>query len=146
MTRFSTITAIAITAVALAGTVVAQESKAKDPAAVVQGTWVITAVNGQSAEGSPELTLTFAGDKYHQTMNGMVNERGTIKIDASKKPMTIDLIIAEGPDAGKTQLGIIEVTGDTIRANLDTPGTQQRPTDFTVKEGSIMFVGTKKKS
>ena len=142
MTCFS----LVITTIALAANVLAQEPAAKkDPAAALQGVWVITAINGQSAEGSQELTLTFAGDKYHQTLNGAVNERGTIKLDASKKPMTIDLIITEGADAGKTQLGIIEVTGDTIRANLDSPGGQQRPTDFTIKETSLMFVGTRKK-
>ena len=84
---------------------------------------MITSINGQTApQGSPEMTLTFTGDTYHQTLGGEVNERGTIKLDASKKPMTIDLIITEGPDAGKTQLGIFEVTGDTVRASLDTPG------------------------
>ena len=108
----------------------------------LQGTWVITSINGQATpEGSPEMTLTFTGDKYHQTLGGEVNERGTIKLDKSKKPMMIDLIIAEGDDAGKTQLGIIEVSGDTVRANLDTPGLQQRPPDFTIKEGFVMFVG-----
>ena len=108
--------------------------------------WLITSVNGQSGEGSSQLTLTFTGDEYHQTLDGQVNERGTIKLDASKKPMTIDLIITEGSDAGKTQLGIIEVSGDTIRANLDAPGGQQRPTDFAIKDGTLMFVATKKPS
>ena len=89
--------------------------------------------------------LTIAGGKSHQTFGGAVNERGTIRVDASKKPMTIDLAITEGSDAGKTQLGIVEVTGDAIRGNLDTPGAGQRPTDFTVKDGAIMFVGKKKK-
>jgi uncharacterized protein (TIGR03067 family) len=142
MTHFSMV----IAGVALAASVFAQAPKKTTGAAALQGTWVITSLNGQPApEGSPEMTLTFTGDKYHQTVGGEVNERGTIKVDASKKPMTIDLIIAEGQDAGKTQLGLFEVTGDTLRANLDTPGAKQRPADFTVKEGSIMFTGKKKK-
>jgi uncharacterized protein (TIGR03067 family) len=141
MTYFSMV----IAAIALASGVVAQEPRKATGAAALQGTWVITSINGEAApEGSPEMTLTFTGDKYHQTLGGVVNERGTIRIDASKKPMMIDLMIAEGPDAGKTQLGVIEVTGDTVRANLDTPGAQQRPADFTIKDGSIMFVGKKK--
>ena len=141
MTHFS----MFIAAVSLAAGVLAQDSKDTTKPTALEGTWVITSINGQTApEGAPEMTLTFAGDKYHQTLGGEVNERGTIKLDASKKPMTIDLIITEGADAGKTQLGIIEVTGDTVRANLDTPGTSQRPTDFAVKEGFIMFVGKKK--
>ena len=143
MTYFSML----IAGMAFAAGVLAQDSKDTTNAAALQGTWVITSVNGQTApEGSPEMTLTFTGDKYHQTLAGEVNERGAIKLDASKKPMTIDLIITEGSDAGKTQLGIIEVTGDTVRANLDTPGTSQRPTDFTVKEGFVMFEGKRKKT
>jgi hypothetical protein len=59
--------------------------------------------------------------------------------------MTIDLTIVEGDDAGKTQLGIIEVTGDTFQAALDTPGAGQRPTDFSIKEGVIVFSGKKAK-
>jgi uncharacterized protein (TIGR03067 family) len=141
MTHFSMI----IAGIALAAGVLAQDAKNTKSAAALQGTWAITSINGQAApEGSPEMTLTFTADKYHQTLGGEVNERGTIKVDASKKPMTIDLIITEGSDAGKTQLGIIEVTGDTVRATLNTPGTNERPTDFTVKEGFIMFVAKKK--
>ena len=133
-----------IVGIALSAGVLAQAPKAPKAAAALQGTWLLTSVNGEPL--TEELMLTFAGDKYHQTVGGTVNERGTIKVDASKKPMTIDLAITEGSDAGKTQLGIIEVTGDTIRGNLDTPGAGQRPTDFTVKDGAIMFVGKKKKA
>ena len=141
MTRFS----IAVAVFALAGSVLAQESKEAKGAAALQGTWVISSINGQSApEGSPEMTLTFTGDKYSQAVGGEVNERGTVTLDASKTPMTIDLAIVEGPDAGKTQLGIVEITGTALRASLDTPGAQQRPKDFTITEGSIMFVGKKK--
>ena len=112
----------------------------------LQGIWVLTSINGQTAPaGAPELSLTFAGDKYHQTIGGEVNERGTFKLDPTKTPVAIDLVITEGSDAGKTQLGIVEVTDGTIRCSLDTPGAAQRPTDFTVKEGLITFVGTKKK-
>ena len=135
-----------VVGLALSTGVLAQGAGGKDTkaAAALQGTWVLTTVNGETL--TEELTLTIAGDKYHQTVNGTVNERGTIKVGTSTKPMTIDLAIAEGSDAGKTQLGIIEVTGETIRGNLDTPGAGKRPTDFTIKEGTIMFVGKKKKT
>jgi uncharacterized protein (TIGR03067 family) len=131
-------------ALALASSVVTQESKDNAGVAALQGTWLITTINGQStAEGSPPLTLTFAGGKYHQAVGGDVNERGTFRIDPLKKPMTIDLTIIEGDDAGKTQLGIIEVMGDTFQASLDTPGAGQRPTDFTIREGVLVFSGKK---
>jgi uncharacterized protein (TIGR03067 family) len=141
MTRFG----IVIALIGLSTGVLAQGSKGRDGTAALQGTWAVTSLNGQAIpDGAPELTLTFSGNKYHQTLAGQVNERGTFKVDASKKPMTIDLAITEGDDAGKTQLGIIEVTGDTMRCNLDTPGAGQRPADFTVKNG-VMFAGKKQK-
>ena len=134
-----------ILAVAMAGGVLTQESKDNPGAVALQGTWVLTTVNGQSAEGGPPLTLTFAGDKYHQTVGGDVNERGTFKIDSSKTPMAIDLTIVEGDDAGKTQLGILQVTGETLQVAFDTPGRGQRPTDFTIKEGVLVASARKTK-
>lgn len=142
MTHFS----MAIAALALAATLQAQGSKLPTGTQALQGTWQITSLNGQPMPAeAPGMTLTFSGEKYHQTVGGKVNERGTIKVDASKKPTTIDLLIAEGEDAGKIQLGIIEVTGDEIRASLDTPNAKQRPTDFKPKDGVITFVGKRQK-
>jgi uncharacterized protein (TIGR03067 family) len=135
--------AVLVLAIALGGSVSTQEAKDAG-ATALQGTWLITTLNGQAVpEGGPQLTLTFAGDKYHQTLGGDVNERGAFKLDTSKKPMTIDLTIVEGDDAGKTQLGIIEVTGDTFRASLDTPNAGQRPADFNLKDGVLVFSGKK---
>jgi uncharacterized protein (TIGR03067 family) len=114
------------------------------PAAALQGTWIITTVNGQPA-GPPELTLTFKGDTYEQALDGKVNERGTIKLDTSKKPMTVDFAITEGSDTGKGQLGIIEVTADTLRASFDQPNAGKRPADFEVRAGEIAVVGKRKK-
>jgi uncharacterized protein (TIGR03067 family) len=142
---------IFIAGIAVATGVFAQATKAQGGreaagAAALQGTWLISSINGQSApDGSPELKLTFEGDQYHQTLGGNVNERGTFKVDASKKPMTIDLIITEGGDAGKTQLGIVEFTGETMRCSLDTPGAGQRPTDFAPKEGLLVVAAKKSK-
>jgi uncharacterized protein (TIGR03067 family) len=135
---------VAIVAITMGGA--AQKTK---PATApgLDGTWIVTAINGKEAPaGSPELTLTINGETYQQALGGKVNERGTIKVDASKKPMTIDLAISEGPDAGKTQLGIVEVTGDTIRMYLDRPGAGQRPADFAAKGELLLIVGKKKAS
>ena len=115
-------------------------------AAALQGTWAVTSLNGQAApEGAPAMTVTFTGDQYHQTLGGKVIERGTFRLDASKKPMTIDLLIAEGDDAGKAQIGVAEVSGDTMRLSLDTPGAGRRPTDFTVSDGVVVIAGKKTK-
>jgi len=121
----------------------AQTSVPKELAAL-QGTWVILTANGQSAEGGPEITLTITGDKYNQGVNGEIVERGTIKVDASKKPMTIDLNIAEGDDAGKLQLGVIEVNGASMSGNFGAPGSTARPAGLTSADGAFVFTAKKK--
>ena len=113
-------------------------------AAALQGTWTMSSINGQAATEGKELKLTFDGNKYHQTLAGTVNERGTFKVDATKKPMTIDLSITEGSDAGKTQLGVVEVTGDTMRCSFNPPGSTERPASLT--EGAIVVAAKKSKS
>ena len=116
-------------------------------AAALQGTWVFQSINDQAPpEGSPETSVTFKGDTYQQASAGQVNERGTFKVDASKKPMTIDLTIVEGSDAGKIQLGIFEVTGDTLRANFAQPGDKTRPAELKTAAGSLLLVAKKKKA
>jgi uncharacterized protein (TIGR03067 family) len=124
----------------------AQVTAPTDPAAALKGTWTIVTIGGQSlADAGAETLLTFAGDTYSQTVNGEVNERGSFKIDATKKPMTIDLVITEGADAGKTQLGVIELKDDTLTGNLNTPGVASRPADFTAQDGHFVFVAKKRK-
>ena len=130
---------------ALGAAVLAQEPRPTSGAAALEGTWIITSINGQTPQdGAPDMTLTFTSDKYHQSIGADVTERGTIKVDAAKKPMTIDLNIVEGEDAGKLQLGVFEITGDTLRLNLDMPGAQQRPADLTMKDAAILVVAKKK--
>ena len=113
----------------------------------LQGTWVLTSSDGQSLEGSGQTTsIVITGDKYAQTQNGQVVERGTIKLDASKSPIAIDLLITEGDDANKTELGVLRIDGDTITAKLSTPGSTNRPTDFTPAEGYLVLVVKKVKT
>jgi hypothetical protein len=58
--------------------------------------------------------------------------------------MAIDLLITEGQDANKTQLGVLQITGDSIMGKLSAPGTPDRPTDFTPADGYVVFVMTRK--
>lgn len=114
--------------------------------ASIQGTWVVASINGQAlADSGMEMSLAITGDKYAQTVNGEVNERGTLKLDPSKKPMAIDLNIVEGNDGGKLQLGVIEVTGDTMTGKLGTPGEPTRPTSLMPEEGYFIVVAVRRK-
>ena len=94
----------------------------------LQGNWVIVTFNGQDVPSEAQSFLVFTGDKYEQWNNGSVDERGTIRIDPKTKPMSIDLIITEGNDAGKTQPGVYELTDSTtLSIGLTVPGNTTRP-------------------
>ena len=113
--------------------------------AAVQGTWIFTQMDGQDVAGSgQEIAVTITDNKYVQTINGQVVERGTFKLDDTKKPWTIDLSIVEGNDAGKTQVGIVQLTGNTMVGKLADSGVTTRPTDFAQSEGAFVFTAVKK--
>src|SRR5688572_4506795 len=91
----------------LAAGAAAQGTSSQERASL-DGTWLVTSLslNGKVFGGDGgEVTITITSNTYEQAVNGQVNERGTTKIDLSKKPMTIDFIITEGPDQNTTQLG-----------------------------------------
>jgi len=110
----------------------------------LQGTWVLTTPDGQPLTQSGDLTIAITGDKYAQAVAGTVNERGTVKLDATKKPTWIDLTITEGADAGKLQVGLIEVSAGVMKGVFATAGSTTRPTSLAPAPGLISFVGKKK--
>ena len=77
--------------------------------------------------------IIIKGDAFKSFSGGATHE-GTIKIDASKTPKTIDLIFNEGPEKGKAALGIYELGGDHWRMCLSL-GASSRPTEFATKQG-----------
>ena len=109
----------------------------------IQGSWQVVNFNGQDTSGT-DARLTFTGDKYEQSTAGSVEERGTFKLNPATKPMSIDLMIAEGSDAGKLQLGLYEITGETLSLSFAAPGDAVRPK--TPADGVINVVLKKAKS
>ncbi len=105
------------------------------------GTWVAVGMeqNGMKipADAMEKLTikLILKGDNYTVTMGGMVADKGTSKVDAQKKPHAVDIKSEEGPNKGKTILGIVEIDGDKMKACYNTEGNV-RPTEFATAQGS----------
>jgi len=153
MTRLTALAVLLTASTTFAQTPSSQTGQKKPPSVVAavpaalkpfQGTWVLTAPDGKPLTQDGDLTITFTGDKYAQAVAGTVNERGSIKVDATKKPMWIDLTITEGADAGKLQVGVIEVTGGVMKGVFGAAGATTRPTSLTPAPGLISFVGKKK--
>ncbi len=107
----------------------------------LQGNWAIASFNGQEVPSEAQSFLVFSGDRYESWNNGSVDERGTIKIDPKTKPMSIDLIITEGNDAGKTQPGVYELTDSTttLWLGLTAPGNTTRPAAFANAELQVVL-------
>ena len=152
MIRLTALAVLLAASTSFAQTPAAQAGQTKPPATAsvpaalkpLQGTWILTAPDGSPLAQSGELTITVTGDTYAQAVGGAVNERGTIKLDTTKKPTWIDLTITEGSDAGKLQIGLIEVTGDVMKGVLSTPGNTVRPTSLTPSGDVIPFVAKRK--
>ena len=115
--------------------------------AALEGTWIVTSqsLNGRTSDtGGAQIAITITGDRYEQSVDGNVDERGTIKVDPTANPMTIDFIITEGVAQNTTQRGIVEVTGDTVKFCLNTPGALVRPSDFTPLTDHMLILAKKR--
>jgi len=149
MTRRFGAVVLALIACAAVPVIGAQDAPAAaKPAGIMaqlQGAWTTTSSNGQDTAGSgQEVVTTVTGNRYERIVNGQVVERGTFKIDESKKPMTVDISMTDGPNAGESALGIFQLDGNKLTAKLGEPGSTVRPTDFATAEGFVTFVMVKK--
>ena len=97
----------------------------------LQGTWVVTDATGMQLPAGALKALVVTGDKYEGQTNGKPDERGTIKINSATKPWSIDLLVAEAPGVTGTQLGLVDIAGDTMTIALSDTGAPTRPADFS---------------
>lgn len=99
----------------------------------LQGAWAFEShiLGGESAPADvlKSAVITFEGDKFTVKIGDKVAQAGTHKVDASKKPCTVDATVAEGEGKGTTMLGILELDGDTMKVCFDIEG-KKRPERF----------------
>ena len=121
---------------------------AKEDLKAMEGEW--TPATGEfGGKPFPEETLktiklVLKDDTYTVTVGDKV-DRGTVKLDVSKSPKTLDITGTEGPNKGKTFTAIYELSGDTLKVCYNLTGTE-RPSEFKTKEGTQQFLVTYKKA
>ena len=103
----------------------------------MQGDWAMVShiADGVKAEddNAQSLFRTVKGNEYTVYLFDKKLATGTFKIDAVKKPKTIDFFPSNL--AGKSMLGIYEFDGNTLKTCYAPPG-KDRPSEFTSPKGS----------
>jgi uncharacterized protein (TIGR03067 family) len=131
------------TGVLLVSGVLAQDKKEIEK---LEGKWVVVSAerDGKAWDTVKGAVRVNTGDKYVLTPKEGKGIPGTMKIDPSKKPKTMDMSSTEGNFKDKTLLGIYEVDGDTLRICFAEPG-KERPTEFASKAGVVLVIHKREK-
>ncbi len=110
------------------------------PAATgIQGEWAIVsgAQDGHAME--PFMIKTgkrvATGKEVTVSFMGQVMVKAKYETDNPKNPKTMDYTHIGGMHKGKTQVGICELNGRTLRVCFSAPGLSDRPSDFTTNIG-----------
>jgi uncharacterized protein (TIGR03067 family) len=87
------------------------------------------------------IKFSFADDKMTllQGIGFTGSKECKFKLDATKKPATIDLSPQEGRNKDKPFEGIFELKGDELRLCFAAPGTP-RPKEFVTKAGEPVLL------
>jgi uncharacterized protein (TIGR03067 family) len=95
-----------------------------------------------------DIYVTHDGNKITVRKGDTPMVEGTIEIDPTKKPKTVDFTSTQEKTKGQVSRGIYEFDGDSYRLCLAAPG-KDRPKEFSGKEGSghalIVYKREKKK-
>jgi uncharacterized protein (TIGR03067 family) len=120
------------------GFAASRECKAEEAKNELEGTWVMVSVerDGRAIRPQTNLKMIYTADKFVLKSGDDVVVAGTIKLDSTKKPKTIDTTYTEGPNKGQTLKGIYEVDGDTAKFCRAGAPDQDRPSEFKTKVGS----------
>jgi uncharacterized protein (TIGR03067 family) len=131
--------AVVATSLLLAADAPKDDATKKKEVDKLQGAWKVSrwdsGGNSLPDEALKQMKFNIKGDKYTFEFADM-KEEGTMTLDPSKNPATIDLKIEEGNDKGKTQVGIYKLEKDTIKLCLAPAGSKDRPKEFASKEDS----------
>jgi uncharacterized protein (TIGR03067 family) len=122
------------------GLVIACAQRAEAAQNELQGTWTATKAerDGKAADDVVGHRLTFTGNRFQiQSKDAKPLYAGTVRVDSSAKPATIDFEHTEGALRGKAWKGIYALVGDTLTTCDNAPKLDKpRPAAFEAKSGS----------
>lgn len=97
----------------------------------IRGTWTVATAeqDGRADDSMKNATVTITGDQFTTKVGATPLRHGTVAIDPTKQPKTIDLVYSDGPQKGKSSLGIYNLHEDSWILFFSVPG-KKRPADF----------------
>jgi uncharacterized protein (TIGR03067 family) len=121
-----------------------EDANVKDIEAL-RGTWKVVELTEKgekiAAKELEPVEVVILGTKMTINDEGKFREEIALKIDAAKKPKTVDLRYTKGPNADKVEPGIYEIDGDTLKICSCEKKGGDRPKDFTsTKENECSVV------
>jgi uncharacterized protein (TIGR03067 family) len=138
--RYGCIVIVAM--LALVAVSAAQDDAVRKDLDSLQGVWQCVSLDeGGKAVAEEQLKdfkLTFKGYKASHPGKDGKTEQVTIKLDPSKKPKTIDMMLLTGADKGKTLLGIYAIEEDTLKICVAQPG-RDRATEFKAGKDIVLI-------
>ena len=109
----------------------------------IQGTWLASEAElaGKKLpdEVRKSIKLVLKDENYAVGV-----DKGTVKLDPTAKPKSMDITGKDGPNKGKTYLAIYELDGDTLRICYDLSG-KGHPAEFKTKAETQLFLVTYKR-
>ena len=112
---------------------------------LLQGRWALVSFNGETLPaGGPDSAFVFTGDQFETTLGGELNEKGTVILDAARRPWTLDFQLTRGTYTRPIQACIAQISGDRLTLHCNQPGDVDRPADFTRRDGFYLYVARKR--
>lgn len=125
------------------------QKDAKDDSKLLEGSWKGVALEVGGKKAPPEAikggSWSFKGLELQITDRGVKSDaKSTVKLDSSKTPKQIDLVVPEGPQKGDTMQGIYKFEKDRLVICLRSleAAAKGRPTEFMTEAGSGLGMTT----
>ena len=131
------------------GLIFAQDDDAKKDLKLLQGAWVMAALEVNSVdvpanklEGT-ELTIT--DDRYIVKVKDKLISTAVIELAAKKEPKELNMTPQDGANKDKLHKAIYKIEGDTFKMARGLNPEQERPNQFATWPNTNYFVVTWKK-
>ncbi len=119
------------------------DSKASGELQHLQGSWTFEALRTGDDEAKSETlgkrVFFVGGDSFVVFDAGKIVQAGTLQVDPTKTPRTLNFVVKQGDHRGETLLGIYQSEDDLLKACVGLDG-QSRPAAFPAKPGPNMML------